>query len=183
MRREIKEECRRVRESFSAMIDGSDDVFSRKHFSDCRECHSEYEKFTKTIKMVQAMPEIKAPPFFAAKLMQRIQEKPDRSPLLIPLPRIAYAAATVTLLLLFVQPIGIPENGFQYLLTGIPEHVRKVSEYMLPRPERVWNTISSERDSDIEWMVGNARILDQTNQGRWDVTNNEVQILQTSYGF
>lgn len=179
--RDLKKECRRARELFSEMIDDPGNSFVQDHLQDCFECRDELRKLTRAIKLLQALPEITAPPFFTSKLMHRIQDKSDRASIVLPFPRFAYAAAAFSLLFLLVKPMDSPDKSFHYLLSGIG--VRKASEYVLPHPERIWNAKSNERNSEIEWLVGNARILENAGYGRLDLSSDEVRVLQTSYGF
>ena len=74
--------CEEIKKLFSPYIDGElnaeKKLLVEKHIDTCRECAFELEKLRAAWVLLDKAAEVKAPPFFAAKVKHRIDEKSSK---------------------------------------------------------------------------------------------------------
>jgi len=72
-------ECEKIRERFSAFLEGDLDPLGekvlREHLQSCAACRSDFEAFKKTINWVHATGEMEAPEGFLAEIYQKMKER------------------------------------------------------------------------------------------------------------
>jgi hypothetical protein len=70
-------ECQKVRDRFSSLLEGelnpSEEKAVREHLASCPECQKDFEKFEKTVRLLQSIEEAEVPDGFLSEIHKKIE--------------------------------------------------------------------------------------------------------------
>ncbi len=148
--------CRAARELFSARVDGfltpEERVALDRHLEGCADCDREWERFSRTVGLLRAVPEARAPADFAQRVVEATLREPWHrrllrgvfQPLHVKLPLEAAAIVLVSTLVFFLSRQS-PEVQRAYEAQPRPQVAAPESALEKDRPAQKEEAPAAER--------------------------------------